>query len=122
MSGAIARVRTVLLRTAFQLQSANVSPRRLTHSMSQLRARLPKELPLNGLRIKVIGDQVAVREGGAHWAPESGQLLMDFQVSETDGTVSVLDTAPLPSAVDPKTADHWLRHAEALGHRSRGGS
>ena len=103
----------VLLRTAFQLQSANVSPRRLLRSLKQLRARLPKEMPLSGLRIKAIGDQVAVREGGAHWAPESGQLLMDFEVAETDGTVSIFDASPGVTSA-PETVDAWFRRAETL--------
>lgn len=103
----------VLLRTASQLQSANVSPRRLLRSLKQLRARLPEQIPLSGLRIKAIGDQIAVRDGGAHWEPESGQLLMDFEVSEADGTVAILDAKP-KTVDDLSSADMWLHRAEAL--------
>jgi len=36
-----------------------------------------------------------VREGAAHWEPESGQLLMDFEVAAVSGGVALM-TAPLP--------------------------
>jgi tetratricopeptide (TPR) repeat protein len=71
----------VLMRTAHALQSADISTRRILKSLRSLKASLPAELPLTGLRITAVGDRVAVRDGRAHWEPESGQLLMDFELS-----------------------------------------
>lgn len=73
----------VLLRTAYHLRAANIPPRRLLRSLKTLRERLPAELPLSGLRIKAVGNEVAVKEGHAHWGAESGQWLMDFEVAPT---------------------------------------
>ncbi len=70
----------VLLRTAHQLREANIPQRRLLRSLKQLKAKLPAELPLSGLRIKVIGNDVAVRDADAQWEAPSGQLVMDFEV------------------------------------------
>jgi tetratricopeptide (TPR) repeat protein len=71
----------VLMRTAHALQSADIPTRRILKSLRSLKASLPAELPLTGLRITAVGDRVAVRDGRAHWEPESGQLLMDFELS-----------------------------------------
>lgn len=75
----------VLLRTAFHLRAANIPPKRLLSSLKSLRERLPAELPLSGLRIKAVGNQVAVKEGDAQWGAETGQLLMDFEVAQATG-------------------------------------
>ena len=68
----------VVLRTAVELQSAQIPPRRILAALRKLRATLPAELPLSGLRITAVGKDIAVREGGTQWSPESGQLQMDF--------------------------------------------
>ncbi len=78
----------VLLRTAWQLRQAQIPPRRLLRSLRQLRAKLPDTIPLSGLRIKVIGNDVAVRAAGddgdaARWQAPSGQLLLDFELAPT---------------------------------------
>lgn len=109
----------VLLRTAHHLRAAEIPPRRLLSALKQLRERLPPELPLSGLRIKAIGNEVAVREGDAQWGAESGQLLMDFEVSAQRGAVSILarEAAPLPTpAPSPPaaSAQQWFQRGEAL--------
>jgi tetratricopeptide (TPR) repeat protein len=81
----------VLLRTAYSLQAANIPPRKVIASLRRLKATLPKELPLTGLRITAVGDRVAVREGSCHWEADSGQLLMDFEIAPLRGSVSVLE-------------------------------
>jgi tetratricopeptide (TPR) repeat protein len=103
----------VLLRTAHHLRSANIPPRRLLRSLKQLRERLPDELPLSGLRIRAIGNDVAVHEGGAPWEVESGQLLMDFEVTPAPGAVSFLQR---PAAGPPVAAapDEWFARGEEL--------
>jgi tetratricopeptide (TPR) repeat protein len=103
----------VLLRTAHGLQTAQIPPRRILRSLRRLKASLPEALPLSGLRITAIGQEIAVREGRTHWSPESGQLLMDFEVAPAGGAVAFLqpDTSPEPAAED---AAEWFARGEAL--------
>ena len=110
----------VLLRTAFALREANIPPKRLLRQLKTLRERLPAELPMSGLRIKAIGNDVAVKEGNAHWGAESGQLLMDFEVAASpQGNVAFLSRepaaapAPAPAPLTP-TAQDWFQRGEAM--------
>jgi len=100
----------VLLRTAYSLQAANIPPRKILRSLQRLKATLPEELPLSGLRIAAVGSEIAVREGDKHWNAESGQLLMDFEVKPAKGSVSFLnrDHAP-PSATAPEHFERALK-------------
>lgn len=83
-----------LLRTAHALQQSNIAPRKILESLAKLRASLPAQLPLTGLRITVVGADVAVRDRtGKLEAAASGQYLMDFEVSDEGGKLSFLDSA-----------------------------
>jgi tetratricopeptide (TPR) repeat protein len=86
----------VLLRTAYSLQAANIPPRKIVRSLQRLRERLPAEVPLSGLRITAVGNEIAVREGNARWQADSGQLLMDFEVEAAPGSVKFLLRSPEP--------------------------
>ncbi len=94
----------VLLRSAHELRAAGVPTRRLLASLRNLKAALPPEAPVSGLRIVASGDDLAVRFGGHQWEPSSGQLVMDFEVSPSSGDVSYIphanSAAAAPSAVD----------------------
>ena len=70
----------VLLRTAYGLQAAQIPPRKILRSLRQLRAALPREMPLTGLRISAVGNEIAVQDGAGRRQVESGQLLFDFDV------------------------------------------
>jgi tetratricopeptide (TPR) repeat protein len=85
----------VLLRTAYSLQAAKIPPRKILRSLQRLKASLPNELPLSGLRIAAVGNEIAVREGGRQWNAESGQLLIDFEIKPAPGSVSFLNREPL---------------------------
>ena len=104
----------VLLRTAHDLMAANIPSRRMLRSLKQLKAKLPKELPLSGLRIAAIGKDVVVRDGDAQWAAESGQLLMDFEIAHEGGAVTFLTRDPEPAEDVVSDADLWFARAEAL--------
>ena len=116
----------VLLRTAYSLQSAQISPRKILRSLRQLKATLPDELPLTGLRIAAVGNDIAVKEGKHQWEAESGQLLIDFEVRPQQGSVTFLSRAPQPvngahgaqkvSADDSAAA--WFERAVALENDS----
>lgn len=101
----------MLLRTAFSLQQASIPPRKILRSLAKLKAELPVELPLTGLRITAVGADVAVRDRCGQWQADSGQLLMDFEVSTVAGSVSVLPKAATRSS--PASID-WFRQGEAL--------
>jgi tetratricopeptide (TPR) repeat protein len=103
----------VLLRTAHSLQAAQIPPRKIVRSLKRLRESLPSELPITGLRISAIGNEIAVKEGHAQWHVDSGQMLMDFEVVPADkGSVSFL----APQAVVSKEEDaiDWFQRAMVL--------
>jgi tetratricopeptide (TPR) repeat protein len=85
-----------LLRTAHALQTSNIAPRNILASLAKLKANLPAEVPLTGLRITAVGTDVAVRDGhGKLEAASSGQFLLDFEVAGVGANVEFLDRAPL---------------------------
>lgn len=71
----------VLLRTARELAQARVPPRRIRSALQGLARQLPIGHSLSELRIIADGHRVMVREEGSAWNPESGQLQIDFAVS-----------------------------------------
>ena len=114
----------VLLRTAHRLQAARIPPRKILGSLKRLKATLPEELPLTGLRITAVGSEIAVREGATQWHVDSGQLLMDFEVVPTQGapgtsaSVTVLSREP---DAEETAADCFAR-AMDLEERDRAGA
>ena len=102
----------MLLRTAHALQAARIPPRKILRSLARLKATLPQELPLTGLRITAIGADVAVRSPQGQWQAASGQLLMDFDVAPLGGSVAILarDTSP-PAAPGARA---WFERGAAL--------
>ena len=116
----------MLLRTAYALQASKIPPRKILRSLARLKATLPQTLPLTGLRITAVGTDVAVRDRNGHWAADSGQLLMDFEVAPArdvgdNGATSVafLDHSAErrsggPAADPGIDAQTWFARAEAL--------
>ena len=92
----------VLLRTAVELQGARVAPRKILSALRRLKATLPGELPLTGLRITAVGNDVTVRDGRSQWQAESGQLVMDFELAPAQGTVTLLQRKPVASQARPQ--------------------
>jgi tetratricopeptide (TPR) repeat protein len=100
----------MLLRTAHTLRASKIPPRKILRSLAQLKATLPQELPLTGLRITAIGADVAVRDRDGQWQAGSGQLLMDFDVAPAAGSVAILERT---SAAAPD-ASAWFERGLAL--------
>jgi tetratricopeptide (TPR) repeat protein len=109
----------VVLRTAVELQAAEIPPRRILASLRKLRATLPAELPLSGLRITAVGNDVTVREGRSQWQADTGQLVMDFELAPASGSVAFLQRAPARAVSPPADAAAWFRRAEALETNDR---
>lgn len=114
----------VLLRTAQSLRNADIPAVKVRKSLQRLRALLPAEMPLSGLRITALGDDIAVREDGQAVAAESGQLLFDFEVSLQGGSVLSFpgrETGEPASARDDAAAaaeDSLERGARSVDHGS----
>ncbi|KWR91258.1 tetratricopeptide repeat protein [Cupriavidus sp. IDO] len=112
----------VLLRTAYQLQSANIPARKILRSLERLRTSLPAELPLTGIRITAVGNAIAVRSGPAQWEADSGQLLLDFEVAQVKGDVAFLDSAPRGAREAHIQAEEWFELGEELTATDRRGA
>lgn len=112
----------VLLRTAVDLQAARIAPRKIVAALRKLQATLPAELPLTGLRISAVGNDVTVRDGRSQWQAESGQLVIDFELAPQKGSVSFLQHRPGRRAPPPADANAelqadagtWFARGEAL--------
>jgi len=101
----------LLMKTAEGLRRARVPTRRIVASLTTLRAELPEDAPLTGLRITSAGGNVAVRDSAGVREATTGQLLLDFEVQVSAGAVVlVADRAP-PST--PASQD-WFSVGEAL--------
>lgn len=107
----------VVLRTAQALVRAKLPTTRILRSLRRLRAQLPPEVPMSGLRVEAVGAAVVVRDGAMQWQPDDGQYLLRFQVEGSRGRVAFLDAPgePAPSAqalferalgLEPSHPDH----------------
>ena len=101
----------IVLRTARALNAANVPSRHITRSLKQLRRHLPDQVPLSGLSIRAVGDRVVVQEGERRWQADSGQYLLDLDVSVAGGELSLLERAPEPPQLD---AEDWFNRGWQL--------
>ena len=101
----------VLLRAAQGLSEAKIPSARILRSLRRLRAQLPDEVPLAGLRIGAVGDAVVVSEGEAQWRPDNGQYVFQFQVASPGGRLAFFGPAQVVSQV-PDTP--WFERGSAL--------
>jgi len=99
----------IVLRTAQTLASAKVPAKRITRSLKELRRQLPEAMPLSGLSISAVGEQVVVRDGAGHRQVESGQYVLDFEGDPASGSLSVIEHAQ-PAAAGAE----WFAHGAAL--------
>ena len=98
-SGALDFRDLVLLRAAYALFRRGLTTSRIRRALTTLRARLPSDMPLAGLRIEAVGNAVVVSEGSTRWAAESGQYLLALQIDSVGGDVRFLDRrTPGPDA------------------------
>lgn len=100
----------IVLRAARALRAAKVPARRITRSLRDLRRRLPESVPLSGLRISALGDRVVVAEGGARWQADSGQYVLELDVSVANGELRLLARDEPTREPD---AEDWFRRGTA---------
>ncbi|MGZ3429505.1 MAG: tetratricopeptide repeat protein [Polyangia bacterium] len=98
----------VLLRTAAGLTAARIAPARVKRALARLKQQLPKGRPLTGVAIAAEGNRIVVRDGGARWNPESGQVLFDFRVAELADGIAELKPKQ-PAAAEPPPGDDWYQ-------------
>ncbi|HEY6825128.1 MAG TPA: tetratricopeptide repeat protein, partial [Steroidobacteraceae bacterium] len=106
----------IVLRTARALIDAKVPTRRIRRSLESLRRELPESVPLSGLSISAIGEQVVVRDGDIQRQVDSGQYLLGLEVSIENGVLRVVEhreAAPAPPAASAPNAD-WFTRALTL--------
>jgi len=108
----------VILRTARALVQANVSPRRIGRSLRALRRQLPKSVPLTGLTICAVGNEVVVRKGGKRWQAETGQYLLELDVSGADDSLQIVEIERRPEAERDATVAR-VREAARTGEVDR---
>ncbi len=106
----------VLLRAARALLDAGLPMRRVRHSMESLKSQLPRGRTLSQVRIIAEGDRVVVRDGGTRWQPDSGQMVLDFEVSDLAARVAPLaaGAAEALRGGAPLSADEWFELALEL--------
>lgn len=71
----------VLLKAAKGLMAARVPAAKVRGSLRRLKQQLPRGRALSELRITAEGHRVVARDGAVAWNPESGQLVLDFDVA-----------------------------------------
>jgi tetratricopeptide (TPR) repeat protein len=110
----------VLLRAAQGLKEAQMAPGRIQRSLKALRAQLPEQMPVAGLRLAAVGNDIVVRErGSAAWQNAAGQWLLDL---EGGGAAAAggggVTSEPARHAADE--AVHRLRGSAAAGPLPQG--
>lgn len=101
----------LLLRTAHALQRAEIPPRKILSALTKLAKTLPDKLPLTGLRITALGTDIAVHDADGPWNPDTGQVLLDFDVATSGGELSFL-SRPVASAEHADDAAAWFSRGE----------
>jgi tetratricopeptide (TPR) repeat protein len=119
----------LVLRTARALVKAKVPARRIGRSLSALRRQLPKSVPLSGLTICAVGNDVVVRKGGNRWQAESGQYLLELDVSVAGESLQIVEidgrsAAPRVDKRDVRNAlleaQTWFDHGLSAEERDPG--
>lgn len=80
----------LVLRTAHELRAKDIPTRKIVRALKALRAKLPTEMPLTGLRLTAVGTDVAVRDRDGLRHAGTGQLLFDFEIAPERGDVRFL--------------------------------
>jgi len=112
----------IVLRTAQSLAAAKIPPKRITRSLKALRQQLPETMPLTGLSIGAVGEQVVVRDGAGQRQAETGQYLLAFEGDPDKGSLSVIER---PAAAVPRSTaarEDWFGQALELEQHDPAGA
>ncbi len=101
----------VLLRAAKGLTAARIPAAQIRGSLRRLKQQLPRGRALSELRITAEGHRVVARDGAVAWNPESGQLVLDFDVARLAQRAAPLarrQAAAARAVEDDFDADDWF--------------
>jgi tetratricopeptide (TPR) repeat protein len=107
----------VFLRVVARLAGERISPRRVERAVRGLRARLPSDRPISGVRLDAFGVQLVVREEDRVWSADSGQYWFAFApcaASETSPLARIdaaERTSEEPAIEVSATAEGWYAFA-----------
>jgi tetratricopeptide (TPR) repeat protein len=106
----------VVLRAASDLLRARVHPRRVKGALTKLRIQLPRGRSLATVRVHADGEKVLVRDRDTVWEPASGQVLIDFAVSDLASRAAVFARRVVEerAATEDLQADEWYNLAHDL--------
>ncbi len=113
----------VFLRTARGLTQARLPPHRIRRALSRLQEQLPEGRPLTAVRLAVDGTRIVVEDGAHRWQPESGQILLDFEVEERAQPAEPRTREPFGEAREARSdgcAEEWFELACELEEESPG--
>ncbi len=101
----------VLLRTAKGLQDAYVAPRKIWMSLRKLKSALPRGRPLSTIRVLVQDADVLVQDRESLWHPGSGQMHLDFAMSDMTREIAPLVRKAMAAATRRRdlTGGDWYR-------------
>ncbi|MBT3426726.1 MAG: tetratricopeptide repeat protein [Gammaproteobacteria bacterium] len=98
----------VILRTAKDLIEDGVRKSRIQHALSQLKSQLPTNRPLTSLRISGDGNAVVIREENRLFNAESGQLHLNFELTEGSSVISNFTQVAESDTEEQLTSDDWF--------------
>src|SRR3569833_2001647 len=84
----------LVMRTARALVQAKVPARRIGRSLNALRRQLPQSVPLTGLTICAVGNDVVVRKGANRWQAETGLYLLELDVNVAGDSLQIVEMSP----------------------------
>lgn len=97
----------IVLRAARALIDGKVPRIRIRRALDELRTQLPDKVPLSGLSICAVGDQVVLREGTSRRQVDDGQYLLALDVSVADGVLHVVERKKEASP-EPGCPQDWF--------------
>jgi tetratricopeptide (TPR) repeat protein len=99
----------IILRTAKDLIEDGVRKSRIHRALSQLKSQLPTNRPLTSLRISGDGNAVVIREDNRLFNAESGQLHLNFELTESSSVIASLAQRSAKSEQEEQlTSDDWF--------------
>jgi len=101
----------VLLRAAKGLMAARIPAAKIRGSLRRLKQQLPRGRALSELRITAEGHRIVARDGAVAWHPDSGQLVLDFNVASLAQRAAPLarrQAAAARRVEDELDAEEWF--------------
>jgi len=108
----------LLLKTTKGLLDARVPVARVRKILHSLKRQLPGDQQLWSVTIYADGRRVVVWDGTAHWQPDSGQFLFDFEPRAMAPQLPLLKGAGTALSPTPLTAEQWVDLASELEKHS----